>query len=95
MALNRARLELAQEIGLNFALTDTRLPGLSRFLSEHAYSGAEEYIGQILAGKVAEPVVNMYLELGFKALGLVPDCMKSDAESAKFGLAMLKALKRL
>jgi GNAT superfamily N-acetyltransferase len=95
MALNRARLQLAKEMGLHFALTDTRLPGLARFLSEHAELGAAEYIEQILAGKVAEPVVNMYLGLGFKALGLVPDCMKSDAESAKFGLAMLKALKRL
>ena len=71
------------------------MPGLSRFLSEHAVSGAEEYIKQILAGKIAEPVVNMYLGLGFKALGLVPDCMESDAESAKFGLAMVKTLKRL
>lgn len=95
MALNRARLRTGEELGLAYALTDTRLPGLSRFLSEHADVGTEEYIEHILAGKVTEPVVNMYLELGFKPLGLIPNCMRSDEESANFGLAMVKELERL
>ena len=34
----------------------------------------------------------MYLNLGLKPIGLVPNCMRSDKESANYGLTMLAIL---
>ena len=44
----------------------------------------------VIEKKIPEPVVQMYLNLGFKPLGLIPNSMESDIESAHYGLAMLK-----
>jgi len=52
----------------------------------------ETYVDEILAGRLREPVVNMYLKLGFQPIGLIPNCMESDEESANYGLAMLKEI---
>jgi GNAT superfamily N-acetyltransferase len=91
--LNEARLGLARELGLSFALTDTRLPGLGAFLKVHADKRPEDYLAAVRRGEVIEPVVRMYLKLGFEPLGIIPNCMESDRESADYGLAMLKRLK--
>lgn len=91
--LSEARLGLAQELGLEFALTDTRLPGLGAFLKAQAGKPAEDYLVALRSGDHVEPVVRMYLKLGFEPLGLIPNCMASDRESADYGLAMLKRLK--
>lgn len=88
--LNVARLECARRHGLESALTDTRLPGLARYLRDHAGSAPEEYVTAVRQGVVAECVVTMYLTLGFEILGLVGQCMRSDAESANYGLAMFR-----
>jgi len=88
--LNEARLQLAKNLNLDYALTDTRLPGLKQFLSEDSSRDASTYIEKIIEGKIIEPVVSMYLHLGFHPLGLIFNCMNSDIESLSFGLAMLK-----
>lgn len=88
-ALNRARVALGGRCGLDFALTDTRLPGLARYLAQDPGHTPEGYITAILEHAVDEPVVKMYLRLGFRPLGLIAGCMKSDIESADYGLAML------
>ncbi|HEV7682542.1 MAG TPA: GNAT family N-acetyltransferase [Pyrinomonadaceae bacterium] len=90
--LNQARLSLAEKIGLKWALTDTRLPGLRHYLNGLQSKTPNEYVEEIISGVVAEPVVRMYLNLGFQALGLIPDCMASDLESANYGLAMAKKI---
>lgn len=92
--LNRARLELARRRKLSYLLTDTRLPGLRRFLAENPCSGPDEYVDRIGGRGIVEPVVQMYLSLGFDILGLIANCMSSDRESADYGLAMLKVLQR-
>lgn len=91
--LNHARLALAEILGLSWALTDTRVPGLSGYLRKWAFATPERYIEDVISGKVADPVVGMYLKLGFRALGLIPNCMQSDVESANYGLAMIKEIK--
>lgn len=91
-ALNRARVELASQLGLEFALTDTRLPGLASYLRGLRKATPEGYVDAIVREEIVEPAVRMYLHLGFKPLGLIADCMESDRESANYGLAMLKDL---
>lgn len=91
--LNEARLQVAHELGLKCALTDTRLPGLRRYLEATPHRGPEQYLDDIIASAVSEPVVEMYLKCGFLAIGLIPNCMLADAESANYGLAMLKVLR--
>ncbi|HPG41115.1 MAG TPA: GNAT family N-acetyltransferase [bacterium] len=90
--LNKERLHLAEKLHLKYVLTDTRLPGLSSFLKSNINNLPKDYLAAIKKGEIIEPVVQMYLSLGFQALGLIPDCMKSDEESANFGLAMLKEI---
>jgi GNAT superfamily N-acetyltransferase len=92
--LNLARLRLGEDLKLKCALTDARLPGLSHFLEGNPNLNADDYLHRVLAAKTSEPVVMMYLELGFKPLGLLPHCMKSDIESADYGLAMAKGLRQ-
>lgn len=92
--LNLARLRLGEKLKLRCAFTDARLPGLSKFLEETPSSNACDYLRRVLAAAISEPVVMMYLELGFKQLGLLPHCMKSDKESADYGLAMTKDFNR-
>lgn len=91
--LNEARLQVARDLGLKCALTDTRLPGLRRYLEANPPTGPEKYVEDIIAGAVSEPVVEMYLKFGFLAMGLIPNCMIADDESANYGLAMLKVLR--
>jgi GNAT superfamily N-acetyltransferase len=93
-ALTRARLELARSLNLRFALSDTRLPGLASYLAIHDGEESSDYVNAVLTRKVPEPVVRMYLRLGFEPLGLLADCMTSDRESANYGLAMLKTLNK-
>lgn len=90
--LNQARLSLAEKIGFTWALTDTRLPGLRHYLNGAQPNTPSQYVEEIVSGAVAEPVVRMYLHLGFQVLGLIPGCMVSDLESANFGLAMAKKI---
>jgi GNAT superfamily N-acetyltransferase len=91
--LNRARLALAESLGLRWALTDTRMPGFSEYLKRSPEATPEGYIEAVLSGRVAEPVIAMYLNLGFRVLGLIPNCMRSDVESSDYGLAMIKEIK--
>jgi hypothetical protein len=84
---------LAERLGLRWALTDTRIPGLYGYLKQEASATPEIYIKDVMSGKVEEPVVGMYLKLGFRTLGLIPNCMQSDVESADYGLAMIKEIK--
>jgi len=91
--LNEARLQAAYELGLKYALTDTRLPGLRGYLEANPDVGPEQYIEDVIAGAASEPVVEMYLKFGFQAVGLIPNCMSADAESSNYGLAMLKVLR--
>lgn len=91
--LNQGRLEIANALKCTYALTDTRLPGLRQFCLNHPEKGAQVYLEEILKGQRCQPVVNMYLSLGFVPCGLIPRCMESDKESAGYGLAMLKRLK--
>jgi hypothetical protein len=77
---------------LEWALSDTRLPGLHDYLNGPQSKTPSQYIEAINSGTVVEPVVRMYLNLGFKILGLIPDCMVSDIESANYGLAMAKEI---
>lgn len=91
-SLNRGRLDLCKRLGLPLALTNTRLPNLGRYLQVNTYATPGDYVDGIVAGRIREPVVNMYLGLGFRPLRLIPQCMESDRESANYGLAMLKQL---
>ncbi len=90
--LNQGRLNLGRRLGLKLVLTDTRLPGLASFLVKNRGATADTYVGQVLSGQVFEPVVAMYQQLGFKALGIIVQCMESDVESADHGLAMINSL---
>ena len=91
--LNEARLNLAKGKALAYALTDARLPDLSRYLGERHGATAEQYVERVLAEDVTEPIVRMYLGLGFEPLGVISESMRSDRESANYGLAMLKVLR--
>lgn len=88
-ALNRARIELGRIKGAEFAVADTRLPGMATFLAAAPTRTAECYLDAVLEGRVEEPVVRMYRSLGFEPLGLIGSCMKSDLESAHYGLGMI------
>ena len=92
--LNEARLRLADELELECALTDTRLPGLRLYLDERPTAEPVNYVEEIIAGRVSEPVVEMYLKFGFVPVGLISNCMLADSQSANYGLAMLKMLRR-
>lgn len=91
--LNRARLSLAKELRLDYALTDARIPGFHKYLNQSAQITIDQYIREVISGKILEPVVKMYLTLGFNILGIVADCMKSDIESSNYGLALIKDLR--
>ena len=90
--LIQARVDLGLRLGLTHAMTCARLPGLSKYLTESPDGSAEAYVGNILRGTVIEPAVAIYLHRGFRPIGLVPKCMRSDVESDNFGLALLMNL---
>ncbi|TPG35032.1 GNAT family N-acetyltransferase [Mycolicibacterium hodleri] len=93
--LNQARLELGRAKGADFALADTRLPGMARFLAEDPGRTAQDYLDAVLDDRVHDPVVRMYRNLGLEPLGLIASCMKSDVESAHYGLGMIYRYHRL
>jgi GNAT superfamily N-acetyltransferase len=91
--LNQTRIALAEKLGLQWALTDTRIPGLNNYLEACSVATPEQYLEGIRSGTVLEPIVKMYLTLGFQVRGLIPNCMVSDVESGNYGLAMVKKIR--
>lgn len=61
-----------------------RLPGYQRYQDQLS---AQEYVEQVLAGKIADPVVTFLLKCGRTPLALVPDYLE-DEESGNYGLLM-------
>ncbi|NLS96969.1 MAG: GNAT family N-acetyltransferase [Planctomycetaceae bacterium] len=90
--LNRCRLDLARRLGMRGALTHVRLPGLGSYLVERPSASPHDYVNDVISGRILEPAVRMYENLGFSVVRLTPECMRSDRESLNYGLIMVAHL---
>lgn len=82
-------LELAKEYGLPLRASVLRLPGFKEY-SERGVS-AEEYVQRVKKGSLVDPMLNLYLKLGFALEDVIPD-YEPDIVSVNFGVFSRKVI---
>ena len=85
--LYRARKELCRYFRLKGIVFGGRLPLLQRKIK--ITGTAEEYIKQVLAKKIRDPVMSFQIRQGFKFLGLLPEYVPLDRESMGYASHMI------
>lgn len=73
-----ARRELVERLGLARIRAGSRLRGFHRYASEMS---AEEYVQQVVQGKIWDPTLSFQIKRGFRVIGVVPDYLHRDPES--------------
>ncbi len=76
--LYEARKNLAREKNLRRIIIGGRIPGYGAHATEMS---ATEYVEQVIARKLYDPVLTAQLSNGFALQGLIPDYLPSDVES--------------
>jgi GNAT superfamily N-acetyltransferase len=80
--LYAARRELTERLGL------LRIRATSRLRGYHAYAGrmsAEEYVAEVIRGRIKDPTLSFQLKNGFGVLAVVSGYLRSDPESLGYG----------
>lgn len=79
--LYRARRDLTRRMGLLRIRAGSRLRGYRRVAGEMT---AEEYVRQVVQGKLRDPTLSFQLRQGFRVMGVVSEYLKGDPESLGF-----------
>ena len=82
--LLQALYELVIHKKLDRLLGGGRMPGYYRYAEQ---MGAEEYVQNVLAGKLHDPIITFMLRCGRTPLCVVPDYLE-DEESRNYGVLM-------
>lgn len=81
------RKRLCEDLRLKGIVFAGRLPTLARRLRR--YAGVEDYIEQVQAKKVRDPVLSFQLRNGFEVVGVLPNYLPSDRESLGYGVHLV------
>lgn len=73
-----ARMELAQRLRLLRIRAGGRLRGYHRYADRMS---AEDYVIQVVRGKIKDPTLSFQLKCGYHILAVVPDYLPKDPES--------------
>jgi GNAT superfamily N-acetyltransferase len=76
--LYEVRKELCKELNLKSILIGGRIPHYHKYADEYS---AEEYVEQVIAGKLYDPVLNFQKNNGFKLIEVMRNYMPADKES--------------
>ncbi len=77
--LYEARRELAESLGLKGIAFAGRMPNLARYRKR--VEGPEDYLEQVEAGRIHDPVIRFQLANGFQPVTVLEDYLPSDAKS--------------
>jgi GNAT superfamily N-acetyltransferase len=81
-ALYAARQELTRRLGL------LRIRATARLRGYHKFSGtmsAEEYVCEVVSGRIKDPTLSFQLRHGFEVLAVVSEYLRNDPESLGYG----------
>lgn len=84
--LYNARKELCQYLELEGIVFGGRIPGLARYLKKGG--DPQEYVRLVIEKKIRDTVLSFHLSNGFDVIGLLPDYLASDQESAGYASHM-------
>lgn len=85
--LYRKRRELCQEMGLKGIVFGGRMPGYGR--RKKKVEGPGDYLAQVQARAMRDPVINFHLSQDFEPLGVLKNYMPTDRESAGYATHMV------
>ncbi len=74
----RGRLDLVRQLGLGRVVAGSRLRGYHRYA---ARLSAEQYVGEVVAGRLNDPTLSFQLHMGFEVESVVPSYFVGDPES--------------
>jgi len=74
-----ARKALAEELELSGIAFGGRIPGYARV--KRKLGSPEEYLKQVIAGKLRDPVIGFMLKNGYEAIGILKNYLPEDAKS--------------
>lgn len=77
--LYEERRLLAEQLELSGIVFGGRMPNFAKFRKK--VDGPEEYLEQVQAGKIHDPVIRFQLANGFEAAGVLEDYLPSDRKS--------------
>jgi GNAT superfamily N-acetyltransferase len=81
-ALYAARQELTQRLGLLRIRATARIRGYSRYSGRMS---AEEYVREVVHGRIKDPTLSFQLRHGFEVLAVVSGYLLNDHESLGYG----------
>lgn len=85
--LYEARRALAEQLELRGIVFGGRMPNYARLSSK--VDGPEDYLAQVQAGKLRDPVIGFQLANGFKPIGVLEDYLPKDRASAGYAAHMV------
>jgi predicted amidohydrolase/predicted N-acetyltransferase YhbS len=86
--LYQARKSLCQKLGLEGIVFGGRIPGYARYAKRHHVT-AEQYVNLVLERQARDQVINFQLSNDFEIIGVLPDYLPVDAESAGYATHMV------
>ncbi len=86
--LYEARRALAERLELTGIVFGGRLPGLSRVWKKVGQD-PEEYLAQVVAGKLHDPVIRFQLANGFEPIGVLKNYLPEDKRSKGYAAHMV------
>lgn len=89
-ALITYSLQLAKKLGLSYRASVLRIPGYRAYYKKTSKS-PEEYIKEIREGRIRNPLLNLYLKLGFELGRTIPN-YEPDRESLDYGVFAYKKI---
>lgn len=81
------RKALAERLELKGIVLGGRMPGYSRH--RRKVDGPQDYVDQVLAGKLRDPIVGFQLRNGFEPIGILKNYLPEDKASAGFAAHMV------
>lgn len=85
--LYNERKKLCQSLGLKGIVFAGRLPMLAKRIKK--YGTVENYVEDVQAKKVRDPVLSFQLQNGFEVIGIIPDYLTADHQSMGYGIHLV------
>ncbi|MGF7147151.1 putative amidohydrolase/ribosomal protein S18 acetylase RimI-like enzyme [Sphingomonas zeicaulis] len=82
-----ARKALAERLELHGIVFGARMPGYQR--ARRKVDGPKDYVEQVIAGKLRDPVLGFQLSNGFEPIGVLPAYLPEDTASGGFAAHMV------
>lgn len=85
--LYEERRALAEELELKGIVFGGRMPNYARFVRR--VEGPEDYVEQVIAGRIHDPVLRFQLANGFEPIGLLRGYLPEDRRSGGYGVHLV------